>query len=78
MRAGVLRRLVGSVAVSSMLAGCSHQYVNPPVAEGPLPPPPVYRKNPILKFCEDYEWACILGGIAAFAGTALLIKNSGS
>lgn len=78
MLARSLRKLVGAVAASSMLAGCAN-YSNPPIVpEGPLPPPPVYRKNPILQFCEDHEWVCIVGGIAVLGGAIAIIKGVGA
>jgi hypothetical protein len=78
MSAAFLRRFVSVAAIASLLIGCAHrpEHVVVDSEQGPVIVADARPKSRILQFCEDYEMVCILGGIAAFAGAALLIKGA--
>jgi hypothetical protein len=79
MSATFSRRLVGVVAASCMLVGCTHRPESTVVdsPQGPIIVAEPQRKSRILQFCEDYEMVCILGGIAAFGAAVAIIKANG-
>jgi hypothetical protein len=73
------RNLVRAVAIFSVLAGCAHT-PPPPIADGAPPPGAVVaeptRAGGVNEFCSQYEWACILAGLAAFGATVAIIDGT--
>jgi hypothetical protein len=79
MMTGSSRRLVGVVAMSSVLAACAHQPPDLTAAHG-QDVVDVREEHPtfnrIADICADRDVICILAGLAIFGGTVAAIKSS--
>lgn len=80
MARNVIKSIVCTVTIASLLTGCAHHSHVAPAPYGD--PPPVYvedNRGPlerINEFCAWNEWVCIVGGLLVFGGTVAAIKSS--